>query len=91
MKSGEEKENLLRKAIDKFILIEEGKIPEKSFNIACAHSLLNNKEDAIIWLEKFLINKKVSESVLLNEEDFNNIKNSEDFKNLLQKYYPNEK
>lgn len=91
LKSGEEKENLLRKAIDKFILIEEGKLPEKSFNIACAHSLLNNNKDAIIWLEKFLTNNKVSKSVLLNEEDFNNIKNSEDFKNLLQKYYPNEK
>ena len=80
----------LIQAIDKFSLIENN-LPEKAYyNKACAYSLLNEKENAIIWLEKFLsINKTVSKSKFLSEEDFNNIKSSDVFINLLNKYYPN--
>jgi len=88
MKIGKEKESLLRQAIDKFILIEEGKLPEKAYNIACAYSILGEKENAIVWLGKFLSNKTISKSILLSDEDFNNIKNSYVFINLLNKYYP---
>lgn len=90
MKKGKKKESLLRQAIDKFVLIEESKTPEKAYNIACAYSLLGEKEDAIIWLEKFLsTNKTVSKSIVLGDEDFNNIKSSENFINLLDKYCSN--
>ena len=89
MKIGKKKESLLRQAIDKFILVEEGKTPEKAYNLACAYSILGEKENAIMWLEKFLsIKKTISKSILLSDEDFNNIKNSETFINLLNKYCP---
>lgn len=89
MKIGKKKESLLRQAIDKFILVEEGKTPEKAYNLACAYSILGEKENAIMWLEKFLsIKKTIPKSILLSDEDFNNIKNSETFINLLNKYCP---
>ena len=90
IKKGRGKEGLLRRAIDKFSLIESN-LPEKAYyNKACAYSLLNEKENAIVWLEKFLsINKTLSKENVLSDEDFNNIKSSETFINLLNKFYPN--
>ena len=90
IKKGRGKEGLLRRAIDKFSLIENN-LPEKAYyNKACAYSLLNEKENAIVWLEKFLsINKTLSKENVLSDEDFNNIKSSETFINLLNKFYPN--
>lgn len=88
IKKGRGKGKLLRRAIDKFSLIENN-LPEKAYyNKACAYSLLNEKENAIVWLEKFLsINKTLLKENVLSDEDFNNIKNSDIFINLLNKYY----
>ena len=90
IKKGRRKERLLRRAIDKFSLIKNN-LPEKAYyNKACAYSLLNEKENAIVWLEKFLSkNETLSKENVLSDEDFDNIKNSETFINLLDKYYPN--
>ena len=89
MQKDKKRKKSLIQAIDKFSLIENN-LPEKAYyNKACAYSLLNEKENAFIWLEKFLsINKTVSKSKFLSDEDFNNIKNSDIFINLLNKYYP---
>ena len=89
MKKGKKKERLLRQAIDKFTLIENVFPEQAYYNIACAYSLLGEKENAIVWLEKFLnINKKKLKDNILSDDDFNNIKKSDDFINLLNKYYP---
>ena len=90
MQKDKKRKKSLIQALDKFSLIENN-LPEKAYyNKACAYSLLNEKENAIIWLEKFLsINKTVSKSKFLSDEDFNNIKSSETFISILNKYYPN--
>ena len=89
MQKDKKRKKSLIQALDKFSLIENN-LPEKAYyNKACAYSLLNEKENAIIWLEKFLnINKTVPKSKFLSDEDFNNIKSLETFINLLDKYYP---
>lgn len=90
IKKGRGKERLLRGAIDKFSLIENSLQEKAYYNKACAYSLLNEKESAIVWLEKFLsIDKTLSKENVLGDSDFNNIKSSGTFINLLDEYCQN--
>jgi len=78
----EEIESLLLKAED----IKEG---SGSYNLACLYSLLGDKNNALKWLDKDLQhnpNKRTRQSIE-NDDDFANIKDTPEFKYLLNKYF----
>ncbi len=54
------------------------------YNIACAQSRKNNKNRALQCLKKAIgFNKEKYISLARNDEDFDNIRDSEDFRKLL--------
>jgi len=80
----EEIESLLQKAED----IKEG---AGSYNLACLYSLLDDKNKALKWLEKDLQNNKTTKEEIEKDNDFVNIKDTPEFKTLLDKYFPSGK
>ncbi|WP_151948127.1 tetratricopeptide repeat protein [Aliarcobacter butzleri] len=56
------------------------------YNLACFHSIRKNKKEAFELLEKAIENKEISISHILDDEDWNNFKEDEDFKKLIKKY-----
>ena len=66
--------------------IEKG---QGNYNLACLYSLLGNKNKAIKWIEKSLLYEpNTSREFIENDDDFANIKNTPEFKSLLDKYFP---
>ena len=62
-----------------------------SYNLACMHALMNEKETALAWLEKSLqYAKRDPREYYEQDADFNNIKEEPRFKDLLDKYFQNE-
>ncbi len=59
------------------------------YDLACIKAILNDKESAINYLEKFLqLNKNsLSRSDIERESSFKNILNNKKFKSLLKKYF----
>lgn len=55
------------------------------YNLACAESLLGNVKEAIATLEQAVITGYNDVYHMLNDKDFNNIKNTEGFKLIVQK------
>jgi len=55
------------------------------YNLACAESLLGNVKEAVATLEKAIDAGYHNLSHMINDQDFNNIKNTEGFKNMVKK------
>jgi len=55
------------------------------YNLACAESLLGNVNEAIVTLERAIDAGYADLFHMLNDSDFNNIKNSDGFNNLVKK------
>ncbi|MCG3681978.1 TPR end-of-group domain-containing protein [Aliarcobacter butzleri] len=75
---------LYREAFEK--LSKAVELGSKVYNLACFHSIRKNKKEALELLEKSLTNKEVSISSILKDEDWDNFKEDEDFKKLIEKY-----
>jgi len=64
------------------------------YNLACAESLLGNVDEAVVTLDRALDAGYSDLSHMLNDPDFNNIKNFDGFQNLVKKLenilFPNE-
>ena len=60
------------------------------YHLACSYSLLNEKDIAFNWLEKYLQNSntKFDRNYIENDTDLNAIKDDPKFKELLDKYFP---
>jgi tetratricopeptide (TPR) repeat protein len=60
------------------------------YHIARSYSLLNEKDDAFIWLENYLQNSdtRFDRTYIENDSDLNTIKDAPKFKKLLNKYLP---
>lgn len=78
----DEIESILKKAE----AIKEG---AGSYNLACLYSLLNQRDIALTWLENDLKHDPApNKEEILSDLDFNNIKSDPQFKELLDKYFP---
>lgn len=53
------------------------------YNLACSYSLLNNAEEALLYLKKAIELDKIAKSRARTEEDFTNIKGHAQFKELI--------
>lgn len=78
------KEALL--ACNKALELNVSGLSEVYYNVACAYSLMNEKEKALENLEKALMTGKVNISNLESDEDFANVRQTEVYKKLLAKY-----
>lgn len=82
-----------KQKIEELLLkVENMKEGEGSYNLACLHSHVNEKDQAFEWLEKDLkINSsKRCRNVYEQDPDFDNIKSDPRFIELLDRYYPEE-
>ena len=77
-------ENLYNQAIEK--LSKSVELGSSVYNLACFHSIRKNKKEAFELLEKAIENKEISISHILDDEDWDNFKEDEDFKKLIEKY-----
>lgn len=77
-------EDLYNQAFEK--LSKAVELGGSTYNLACFYSIRENKENALELLKKSLINKEVSISNILKDEDWDNFKEDEDFKKLIKKY-----
>ena len=68
--------------------IKEGR---GSYNLACLHSLLGDKNESLAWLEKSLLHNRKNREDIEKDDDFANIKDTSEFKALLDKYFQKEK
>lgn len=57
-----------------------------SYDLACHYSLRNNKEKVLELLEQVLKNDEISISHIETDEDWDNLKEDNDFKELIKKY-----
>lgn len=57
-----------------------------SYNLACLHALLNEKDQALKLLKHSLYNKEITAQFVQEDEDWNNLKEDPDFKALLASY-----
>ncbi|MFW2441885.1 TPR end-of-group domain-containing protein [Aliarcobacter butzleri] len=83
-KAKDNNEDLYNEAFEK--LTKATELGDKVYNLACFHSIRKNKKEALELLEKSLTNKEVSISSILKDEDWDNFKEDEDFKKLIEKY-----
>ncbi|MFY4862312.1 TPR end-of-group domain-containing protein [Aliarcobacter butzleri] len=83
-KAKDNNEDLYNEAFEK--LTKATELGDKVYNLACFHSIRKNKKEALELLEKALGNKEVSISTILKDEDWDNFKEDEDFKKLIEKY-----
>lgn len=58
-----------------------------AYNLSCLYSLLNEKERALMWLEECFMNKLPDRDYLDNDTDFDNIRDEDAYKDLVDKYY----
>lgn len=56
------------------------------YNLACFYSIRKNKKEAFELLEKTLENKQITISFISEDEDWDNFKDDEDFKEIIKKY-----
>ncbi len=87
IKSGEEAQYLLDNALRIFEKVENKYKGMGNYNIACVHSIKREKEKALEWLEKSLKMKSAPSNLYIQRDsDFENIKDSEEFKKLINSY-----
>ncbi|MCG3657202.1 SIR2 family protein [Aliarcobacter butzleri] len=83
-KAKDDNEDLYNQAFEK--LTKAAELGDKVYNLACFHSIRKNKKEAFELLEKAIENKEISISHILDDEDWDNFKEDEDFKKLIEKY-----
>ncbi|MCG3659605.1 TPR end-of-group domain-containing protein, partial [Aliarcobacter butzleri] len=77
-------EKLYREAFEK--LTKAVELGSSVYNLACFYSIRKNKKEALELLEKALKNKEEKTSYIEKDEDWDNFKEDEDFKKLIEKY-----
>jgi tetratricopeptide (TPR) repeat protein len=58
----------------------------KSYNLSCCYVILNDKKNALKYLEESIVNKRIAIEHILRDEDWKNYLEDEDFKKLIEKY-----
>lgn len=66
-----------------------------AYNLACLYSLINKKSESIKWLhtmmkKKYKVKMKLSRSVFDNDPDFDNIRQSDEFIEFLNRSFPDQ-
>ncbi len=83
-KEGKEAEDLYRQAFEKFSkAIEYG---GRHYNLACLYAIKGEKEKALHHLEISLKDKEITADYVLNDDDWQSLKEDEQFKILIKKY-----
>ncbi|HAK80619.1 MAG TPA: hypothetical protein DCM71_27885 [Runella sp.] len=59
---------------------------ENVYNLSCVHALLNNKAEALRWLQQALERKEQRVEHVQQDRDFASLRDDEDFKALLAKF-----
>ena len=77
-------ENLYKEALEK--LYKAVELGGDSYNLACLYSIKKEKEKALELLEKSLQNKNIKVNHVIEDEDWDNFKDDEDFKEIIKKY-----
>lgn len=80
-----------KQMIDSFIEADRIGVKTSAYNLACYYSLTKEKEDALKWFEKMLI-KRGDEGIdlknkIIEDEDFNNIRNEKKYKELMKRFF----
>ncbi|MBI1227547.1 MAG: tetratricopeptide repeat protein [Bacteroidetes bacterium] len=60
------------------------------YNMACMYSLKQDEQQALVWLEKTLALESIPFSKYMEDSDLDNIRNSDGFKALMKKYFPDQ-
>ena len=88
-KDGEEAEELMKRSFEKFIKSEEIIKGYSAYNLACIYSLVGEVKKSLFWLEKGLrLKSDPFRNHILTDSDLDNIKHSENFNKLINKYRP---
>ncbi|TKJ46870.1 hypothetical protein CEE34_06705 [Candidatus Aerophobetes bacterium Ae_b3a] len=88
-KEGEEAEVLFKQSLEKLVNAEEIKEGVAAYNLACIYALLGKIKKSLIWLEKGLkLEPTPSRKHILADSDLDNIKDTDDFKRLINLYRP---
>jgi len=77
-------ENLYNQALEK--LNKAVELGGDSYNLACLYSIKKEKDKALELLEKCLQNKEIKVDNIIRDEDWDNFKDDEDFKEIIKKY-----
>jgi tetratricopeptide (TPR) repeat protein len=88
-KAGTEREGLLRQGLEAARRAEAVQEGQGAYNVACCHCLLGEKAEALVWLESALErDTKLTREDILQDTDFAEIQESEEFRQLVDKYRP---
>jgi tetratricopeptide (TPR) repeat protein len=79
------KEDLYYEALEKYKEAEK-LFPGNAYIIACIYALLDDKKNAMYYLEKSLANKEMSMEHILNDEDWKAYLDDKEFQALIDKY-----
>lgn len=82
-KAKNDDENLYTEAFEK--LTKAIELGSGVYNLACYYSIRKTKKEALELLEKSLKNKEITISHILEDKDWDNFKEDEDFKRLIKK------
>jgi len=89
MKKGKEAEELFRRSLSKFMSVEEIKKGAAAYSITCVYSLMGEVKKSLTWMEKALKMESVlPRDHVLEDGDLDNIKSTDTFRRLLNKYRP---
>lgn len=75
---------LLNESIE--ILMKAFKLGENAYNLACAYALIEDKPNALKFLEHSLANKKINTEYVYSDEDWKEYLTDSDFNALIDKY-----
>ena len=84
MKEGKEKEKLLKEALEK--AQKSIDLGGSHYNMACVHALLENKTEALQYLDASLARKDVDINFVLEDEDWQHYLEDLDFKAVIEKH-----
>lgn len=84
IKTGQISENLFQQALEK--LKTANQLNGIFYNLASFYSTTNDKENALINLTKSLENNEINADFVLNDEDWINFKEDDDFKTIIKRY-----
>ncbi|VUT27882.1 MAG: Plant specific mitochondrial import receptor subunit TOM20 [Candidatus Syntrophoarchaeum sp. GoM_oil] len=88
-KEGEEAEALFEQSFEKLMKAEEIEEGIAAYDLACVYALVGKIKKSLIWLEKGLKMKQTpSRRHILADNDIDKIKDTDDFKRLINLYRP---
>jgi tetratricopeptide (TPR) repeat protein len=76
--------NLYKEAFEK--LTKAIELSGEGYNLACFYSIRKNKDKALELLEQSLENKEIKIIHVIEDKDWDNFKENEDFKKIIKKY-----